>query len=221
MQSGQYDQSINRFQQALKINPNNCEILTELGNAYIKANNSPKAKQIFQKVLSIDSLYVSAYFYLGTIARNDSLYSHAVHYWLKVIDNEEPYFRLYKLGAYENLGRYWLEYEKNAANAIPYYEKARELSSKYSTIARTNEIALRLSQGYLNNNEPQKAKSLLSELIQNEPENVHCRFLYAISLYRTSDNDQAIAQFETITETGSEGYYFEEAKKYLKRLRGY
>jgi|GEM_PF-5072679 len=221
MQSDDHDESINYFQQALKINPNSCEILTELGNAYIKVDNLPMAKQIFQNVLNIDSLYVSAYFYLGTIARKDGAFPLAVKYWLKVIDNNEPYFRLYRQDAYENLGRYWLEIEKNAANAIPYYEKARELSSKYSTIDRRNEITLLLSQGYLNNNEPQKAKSLLLELIQNEPENVHCRYLFAISLHQTSDNDQAIAQFETIIKMGSEENYYDAAKKYLIRLRGY
>lgn len=221
VQSNQYDQSINYFQQALKINHNNCETLTELGNAYIKANNFSMARQVFQHVLDIDSLYISAYYYLGTIARKENLMPLAVNYWLKVIDNNEPYFRPYKQDAFENLGRYWLEIEKNAANAIPYYEQARELSSKYSTVDRTTEITLGLAQSYLNNKEPQKAKSLLSELTQKQPKNVHCRYLYAVSLCNTSEYDQAIAQFETIVKMGEEGIYYAEAKNYLKKLRGY
>lgn len=112
------------------------------------------ARQEFQHVLAIDSIYVSAYYYLGTIARKEKLFPLAVHNWLKVVDNNEPYFRPFKQDAYENLATYWLTIEKNPAWAIWYCERARDLS-RYSTANRTFEILLQLSQAYLKNKQTQ------------------------------------------------------------------
>ena len=67
LESGNYDAAISLFQYAITKSPNDPQIYTSLGYAYLKKDDLPKAIQNFEKAKSIDPTYGKAYLYLGML----------------------------------------------------------------------------------------------------------------------------------------------------------
>ncbi|MBC8181355.1 tetratricopeptide repeat protein [candidate division KSB1 bacterium] len=210
------------FKKALDFSPDNCEIRTELGKTFYKKGELDSAKYLFNEILFIDSSYVAADYYLGMIEMKNKDYLNAEKHWRRVVKSDEPYFLLIKRQALIQLGDFWFRIMNNPSQAISYYEQVKY---PYSDTMEKNElikINLKLGDIYLKNKNPARALSLFLEIVQIEPTNIPARYYYAVSLYRTKDNDRAISQLETIcTMTPASSDYYKAAKKMLYEIRGY
>ena len=71
MTSGQYDKSIETYDKALKIDPKNAEITTDMAVAYRRLGKTDESVKLFRKALEIDPNQTLAMFNLGIVLRDD------------------------------------------------------------------------------------------------------------------------------------------------------
>lgn len=215
--------AIINYDLALKISPDDCEILNDLGMLYFKLQKFDLAKHYFSRILAIDSTFVAADLYLGSIAaRFDADFPKAEFHWQRVTNSNETYFALYKRMALENLGKLYLEKTNNLDRAIECYEQEKDLYSQQMSKEEYLSVNYLLARAYLSNHASQQAQILFKENVDEDPTNPEYRYFYGISLCQTNQKDLAIVQFETICKIDSTGYFCREAQnKYLKSLRGY
>ncbi|MBT3348472.1 MAG: tetratricopeptide repeat protein [Thiotrichales bacterium] len=123
-QKGEYENAIHFLEEALKILPNDEALSVSLGAAWIGVGEYQKATVIYNKVLSINSLNVSALNgYAGSLYKQGDK-ENAKDYFLqalKIEDNSQIYY---------NLGFIYLE-EEDYSNAEFYFKKSLELNDKY------------------------------------------------------------------------------------------
>ncbi|MCL5124048.1 MAG: tetratricopeptide repeat protein [Deltaproteobacteria bacterium] len=68
---GNYEKSVNIYQNALKIDPTNPEIATDMGVAYRRLGKTDESIKFFRKALEIDPNQALAMFNLGMVLRDD------------------------------------------------------------------------------------------------------------------------------------------------------
>ncbi len=68
---GQYDKSIEAYNKAIKIDPQNAEVTTDMAVAYRRLGKTDESVKLFRKALEIDPNQSLAMFNLGIVLRDD------------------------------------------------------------------------------------------------------------------------------------------------------
>jgi protein O-GlcNAc transferase len=124
-QGGDLNQAKQFCKKALKIQPNNAEILNLLGVIYFELKNFDPAIQYFKKALQFNPKSADAYFNLGNALKEDGNLNEAITYYQKAL-NLNPNL----VGAYNNLGILYQNKQK-FNEAISCYQKALQLNSNF------------------------------------------------------------------------------------------
>src|SRR6056297_2061673 len=83
--TGQYDQAIQHYKKALKIDPRCTKALDGLGDIYLNQNNLKRAKTYFQKILDIEPQNKEALLNLGYLHAKNNNFSKAVAVYKKAV----------------------------------------------------------------------------------------------------------------------------------------
>jgi serine/threonine-protein kinase len=154
---GRYDVAVDQFQRALAIDSNSAEAFNGLAEAYDKQGNAPAAEETYKKAIAARPQYWAVYNWLGAFYGTRARYADAVPMFEKVIqltpDNQRGYYNLGAvlvmegkydeaveslnhsiklrptMSAYSNLGAAYF-WQHRYADAIPAFEKARDLDDK-------------------------------------------------------------------------------------------
>jgi cytochrome c-type biogenesis protein CcmH len=84
----QYDEAANAFQQALKLEPDNTDLLMSYGESLVLTSDNkviPAAKEAFEKALKIDPLHMGSRFYLAEYAAQQNNLKTALDGWLALV----------------------------------------------------------------------------------------------------------------------------------------
>lgn len=79
MQQKNYDMAIQKFKEAIDLNPKNHKNYSNIGVAHIKKAQTGKAVEWMQKAIEVKPDYVKAYFNLGTLFLNTGKYQSAIN----------------------------------------------------------------------------------------------------------------------------------------------
>ena len=130
-----YDDAIARFNEALKLNPDNQMANYELGYNLFISGKEKAALPYLEKVVKLNPKAGGAFDMLGTVYDDDKQPEKAIGYYLKGINGDPEYQRLYFNVAitYYKTGKY-AESEQYAINAI-------KLDPKHSSSQRVYALA--------------------------------------------------------------------------------
>ncbi|MBT4017674.1 MAG: c-type cytochrome biogenesis protein CcmI [Alphaproteobacteria bacterium] len=84
----QYDEAANAFQQALKLEPDNTDLLMSYGESLVLTSGNeviPAAKEAFEKALKIDPTHMGSRFYLAEFAAQQDDLQAAMDGWLALV----------------------------------------------------------------------------------------------------------------------------------------
>jgi FimV-like protein len=158
-QTGQIDEALRDFQQSLSIKSNYATALLNLGNLYRRAHNFSEAENLLGRALEAEPDNPEANYNLGMLYAQQNQFPKASEYFERALTLRPDY-----PDALNNLGVLLVRQGR--------YADAKE---KFTNCIR---VAPNLDQGYLNlarlyavMNDKEKARSVLQELLQRQPEN--------------------------------------------------
>lgn len=158
-QTGQVEEAVRDFQQSLSIKPNYATALLNLGNLYRRAHNFSEAEDLLGRALEAEPDNPEANYNLGMLYAQQNQFSKASEYFERALALRPDY-----PDALNNLGVLLVRQG--------HYAEAQE------KFARCIRVAPNLDQGYLNlarlyavMNDKEKARSVLQDLLQRQPEN--------------------------------------------------
>jgi tetratricopeptide (TPR) repeat protein len=116
---GKYVEAIQKYQEAIKIDPENSLAFYEMSYTLFTSGRGKEALPYLEKVLKLDPNSGGAYDMLGSIYDDDNQVERAMDYYMKGIKADPEYQRLHFNVAitYYKLGKY-AEAEASATNAI-------------------------------------------------------------------------------------------------------
>ncbi|HEU5235027.1 MAG TPA: tetratricopeptide repeat protein [Terriglobales bacterium] len=158
-QTGQTEEGVRDFQQSLSIKPNYATALLNLGNLYRRARNFSEAEDLLGRALEAEPDNPEANYNLGMVYAQQNQFPKASEYFERALALRPDY-----PDALNNLGVLLVRQG--------HYAEAQE---KFASCIR---VAPNLDQGYLNlarlyavMNDKEKARSVLQDLLQRQPEN--------------------------------------------------
>jgi tetratricopeptide (TPR) repeat protein len=92
------------MEEYLKINPNTVPILKLLGKIYVQISDTPRATQLFQKVIALEPDTAANYYDLGVCYFNDKHYEEAKKLFERAVELDQHRESYLYLGAI-----YWLQ----------------------------------------------------------------------------------------------------------------
>ncbi len=158
-QTGQFEEAARDFRQSLSIKPNYATALLNLGNLYRREGNFSEAEELLGRAVELEPDNPEANYNLGMLYAQQNQFQKASEYFEQALALRPDY-----PDALNNLGVLLVRQG--------HYAQAQE---KFADCIR---VAPNLDQGYLNlarlyavMNDKEKARSVLQELLQRQPEN--------------------------------------------------
>ena len=140
MKAGKFNESINNYNNALKIKSDYHEALSNLSAAYCENGEVTKAYESAYKAIKINPNYAEAYYNMAKILRIKGEYDEAVTTYKKAIELNKNYYE-----AYCSLGNTYREILK-CSKAIDSYNEAIKINNNYAD-AHFNLSLVHLLQG--------------------------------------------------------------------------
>ena len=201
-----YKQAIEMLYKAITIEPDNTDIMLQLGELYYLLGNYPRAIQYGEQIILSDSENISALNLLKNIyLKQDELYlakelAEKIYSRERNEDNLEVLVNIYgklelfkeiedKAGEVNNSEKCLLAYANNLYNSSE-VEKAHEIVNKILDLNPNNEDAVILKGKILfNKNETEKAKEIFSKFNKytQNPEVLNYQGLFALDELRFTD----------------------------------
>lgn len=127
-----YKEALEPYEKALKIKPDNKDIMLKIGNIYKNEKDLIKASEYYKMAIDCDERYTDAWFNLGLVYANTNKLKDATDCFDRVIaiDNKYTY-------AYYALGLAY-EYEHNNSKAVENYKKYIQLEKDPGLISAVN-----------------------------------------------------------------------------------
>jgi len=123
---GEYENSIEIIERALKINPNNIHFLNNIGLSFYKKKDFINAEKYFIRVLEIDPTYINTLNNIAVLKKDMELTDESIEYYKKILKlNENILETHYNLASvYQSTGAYDL--------AINHYKKTLEINPRFT-----------------------------------------------------------------------------------------
>ena len=125
-----YDKSIEYFQKAIDIKPDDAKAYLNMGVAYYKKGNHDKSIEYYQKAIDIKPDYAQAYYSMGIIYVSKGNHDKSIDYYQKAIDIKPNYAE-----AYYSMGFAYV-YKGNHDKSIECYQKAINIDPNYQYIGQ-------------------------------------------------------------------------------------
>lgn len=179
-----YKQSIEMLYKALAIEPDNCEILYQLGELYYLLHNYPRALQYTEQILATNDKHLQALDLLKRIYIRQNELIQAKEVAEKIYDlstNDENLLAIISLCGKLNL-----------LEELPKYQASIETNDK-----SLYECAL----AYYRNNMPDKAKEMIEKSLSLNPDNEDCKVLLGKIFFDANELKKSKEIFDTFGKT--------------------
>jgi len=160
---GNYDLAIEYFERALKIDPEHSIALQNLGSAYREKKDWPQAKSALDRALALNPDDPEANYSLGMVYAQQNDGEHAQEYLLKAIALRPAYPE-----ALNNLGILYVR-TRRPVEAIESFAQSIRVAPAY------DQAYLNLSRLYVIQGDREKAKIVLRELLEQNPDHAQAK----------------------------------------------
>jgi len=160
---GNYDQAIQYFQRALQIDPEHSIALQNLGSAYLQKKDWPQAKRALERALELNPDDAEANYSLGMVYAQQNDTERAYEYLQKALASRPTYPE-----ALNNLGILYLR-TRRPEEAIRSFEQSIRVAPAY------DQAYLNLARVYAIEDEREKAKAVLLELLKQHPDHAQAK----------------------------------------------
>jgi tetratricopeptide (TPR) repeat protein len=154
---GRTDQAIAYFQEALKLSPDHLVALDNLGNAYRQQKQWEDARKVFERALKISPQDPEANYSLGMIFAQTEDNQQAFEYLQRALKFRPAYPE-----ALNNLGILYLRTQRRD-QAVASFEECIRFAPTF------DQSYLNLARVYTVEGEPEKARTVLQELLKQHP----------------------------------------------------
>ncbi|TYB31399.1 MAG: tetratricopeptide repeat protein [Candidatus Mcinerneyibacterium aminivorans] len=93
---GSYEEAINKFKDAIKLNPELWSAYNNLGLAFSYRGENEKAKSVFENLIEKNPDFPEAHYNLGKIFAEDKIYENSLKYLNKSIEMKPQFAKAYK-----------------------------------------------------------------------------------------------------------------------------
>lgn len=125
----EFENAVDCYNRYLEIDPNNAEIIANLGSMYGELGRLDECIELLVKSLKIEPNNATTYFNLGNNYNLKDDYYMAMHYYLEALKIQPDYPE-----AYNNMGAIAFTKDGDSKKGIEYLEKALELTSEDNTL---------------------------------------------------------------------------------------
>jgi tetratricopeptide (TPR) repeat protein len=227
-----FDGAKERFNSVLALVPRNLEALENLGLIYLRASSyePQKAREFFEKMLSVDPGLASPRFRLAMMFENQGEMEKAMAMYREIIamDGKEGRLgkqsikRLHQMGETaekaRTLSRLLKEGEKEAAEKK--WDDAAETYQKVLDIVPDRiEAAYALGVIHLQRKELDKAEKDFRNVTGADPENLEARLQLGLLLGGKGEYLEGVRELEQVISSGKEGKTVQIARNELEEMR--
>jgi tetratricopeptide (TPR) repeat protein len=165
--AGQTDEAVKCFQEALRSSPDHLIALNNLGNAYRMQKNWDEARKAFQRALAVSPNDPEANYGLGMVFAQADDTAHAYEYLHRALQSRPAYPE-----ALNNLGILYLRTQRRD-EAVASFEECIRIAPGF------DQSYLNLARVYSIEGTPEKARSVLLELLKQHPDHAQAQSMLA------------------------------------------
>lgn len=226
-----FEQAKVKFKRVLDLSPQNLEALENLGLIYMRLTSfePEKAREVFEKMLSINPDLLLPMFRLGGLFENQGDIQKALSLYEKtsVKDPKEGGYgerarkRIHQMGgslekakslyALLKEGERLLN-EKRWEGAVELFQKALQV------VPDQTEALYSLGLIYLQQKEGEKAEKTFRALLEADPENLEGHFQLGLLLGATGRYEEAAKELQIVVAKGKEGKTVQSARAEIERI---
>ncbi len=184
--AGKWDQAIEQYQQALKINPVHLGARHNLGLAYQSKKDFARAIEAFNKLKEVDRLFVPAYINLGLVYTQKGCYKEAQREYQEAISIEPN-----NLVAYLNLTAVFAK-QKDYARAFRIARRGLAIEPA------SPHIHLLMANMYYLMKKYAPAKREYLKVLKIQSDVLPARMALALSLAHLGEYDRALSQMQIV-----------------------
>ncbi|UJP65783.1 tetratricopeptide repeat protein [Mongoliitalea daihaiensis] len=181
LQMQEYQESIQSFSEAIKLNPRQPDYLINLGKVYQVKGELALAEGYFLRALELDPYHTVAHQYLAELSQKTGDWEKAVELYSQSIEDEPDFYLPYKQRGFQ-----WIQQEK-WSEAFRDLDKANEL--------QPNDVEVLFNLAYVLEklDRWEAAVKSYEEVLAIEPTHVRANYGKGNALYKNSQWEQAIA----------------------------
>lgn len=166
-QGNRTDEAIKDFREAVRLSPDHLIALNNLGNAYRQQKNWEEAKNVFEHALEVDAGNADSNYGLAMIFAQRDDTAHAYEYLQRALQARPDYPE-----ALNNIGILYLR-TRRRDEAVASFETCLRVAPRF------DQAYLNLARVYLIENNPEKARSVLMELLKQLPDDAQGQSMLA------------------------------------------
>ncbi|MGB7130613.1 MAG: FG-GAP-like repeat-containing protein [Candidatus Sulfotelmatobacter sp.] len=166
-QANSSDEAIDNFREAVRHSPEHLIALNNLGNAYRLQKNWDEAQKVFERALEVDASDPEANYGLGMVFAQTDDTAQAYEYLERALKSRPDYPE-----ALNNLGILYLRTQRRD-DAVASFETCIRVAPEF------DQSYLNLARIYAIENAPNKARSVLLELLKLHPDNAQAQSMLA------------------------------------------
>ena len=169
LELGEYDTAMEKFNQAVQINPNLSVAYNNLGKAYVAQNKQDKALESFNKALGLNSDFIPALWERGKLYTRTEKWEQALADYNKLLELDSE-----STSAYHNRGRVYVKLEE-FEKAIVDYNHALKLDASLTVVSKDIQIARaeiqnREGKKYFSQGDYRSAKKHFKQALEFDPQ---------------------------------------------------
>lgn len=184
----QWQEAIDSFTQASKLNPNYADPCNNLGNVYLNLGEYDKALPYFEQTLALNPKHENALNNLGNVHKAKNELEQAQLHFEQVLDLNPNHPE-----ALNNLGIVYIE-QQNYLPALEAIQKALSIAPKFPEAKLNLGICLMQLERY------QQAKQALESAVQLDPNLWEIHYNLALVAQFLAETSQAITHFQRVIE---------------------
>ena len=162
-QEGRTDEAVGYFQQALKLNPDHLIALDNLGNAYRQQKKWERARKVLEHAVALSPGDPESNYSLGMVFAQTDDTAGAYEYLLRALKSRPAYPE-----ALNNLGILYLRTQRRD-EAVAMFEECIRVAPAF------DQSYLNLSRVYALEGAPEKARTVLMELLKQHPDDAQAQ----------------------------------------------
>ena len=164
---GRTDEAVRCFQQAVRLSPDHVIALNNLGTAYRLLKNWDEARKTFERALEVSPADAEANYGLGMVFAQANDTTHAYEYLQRALHSRPAYPE-----ALNNLGILYLRTQRRD-EAVASFEECIRVAPGF------DQSYLNLARVYSVEGAPDKARSILLELLKQHPDHAQAQNILA------------------------------------------